>query len=52
MEYKDLLLDTVIRINTTIAESADVGKPVVFFRPGSYGAIDYMNLADELLIHR
>ena len=50
--YKDLLLDTVIRINTTIAESADVGKPVVFFRPGSYGAIDYMNLADELLIRR
>jgi chromosome partitioning protein len=47
--YKNLMLDTVIRINTTIAESADVGKPVVFFRSGSYGAIDYMDLADELL---
>lgn len=47
--YKGLLLDTVIRVNTTIAESADFGKPVVFFRPGSYGAIDYMNLAGELL---
>jgi chromosome partitioning protein len=47
--YKTLLLDTVIRINTTIAESADVGKPVVFFRSGSYGAIDYKNLTDELL---
>lgn len=49
--YKDLLLKTVIRINTTIAESADVGKPVVFYRPGSTGAQDYMALADELLGH-
>lgn len=47
--YKDLLLDTVIRINTTIAESADVGKPVVFYRRSSYGAIDYNGLAEELL---
>jgi chromosome partitioning protein len=47
--YKDLLLKTVVRANTTIAESADVGVPVVFFRPSSYGAIDYFNLAEELL---
>ena len=47
--YQTLMLDTIIRTNTTIAESADVGKPVVFYRSGSYGAIDYKNLADELL---
>jgi len=47
--YKDLLFNTVIRVNTTIAESADVGKPVVFFRQSSYGACDYSNLAEELL---
>lgn len=47
--YRKLLLDTVIRINTTIAESADIRKPVVFFRTGSYGSEDYVALAEELL---
>jgi chromosome partitioning protein len=50
--YTDLLLDTVIRVNTTIAESADVRKPVIFYRKSSYGSIDYMSLANELLTHR
>lgn len=48
--YKDLLFDTVVRINTTIAESAAVAKPVVFYRKGSYGAIDYNDLAEELIL--
>ncbi|MBU0987103.1 MAG: AAA family ATPase [Proteobacteria bacterium] len=48
-KYKHLLFDTVIRVNTTIAESAGVRKPVVFFRQNSYGSIDYQNLARELL---
>lgn len=43
------LFDTVIRVNTTIAESAHYGKPVVFFRPSSTGAGDYMALTDEIL---
>jgi chromosome partitioning protein len=47
--YSDILFNTVIRSNTTIAESAGVGKPVVFFRQGSYGSKDYTNLAKELL---
>ncbi len=48
--YKQLLFKTVVRANTTIAESAAVGKPVVFYRKGSLGAIDYTDLAEELLI--
>jgi chromosome partitioning protein len=48
-KYRDLVFDTVIRANTTIAESAEVGKPVVFYRTSSYGAKDYTQLADELL---
>lgn len=40
---------TVIRINTTIAESAYFNKPVVFFRRSSSGAQDYLALADEIL---
>ncbi|NVM20865.1 MAG: ParA family protein [Desulfobacterales bacterium] len=47
--FKGKLFDTVIRINTTIAESAYYGKPVVFFRPSSTGAADYLALADEIL---
>ena len=47
--YKDFLLNTKIRANTTIAESAAVGKPVVFYRRGSFGAIDYNDLAEELI---
>ncbi|WP_319525057.1 AAA family ATPase [uncultured Desulfosarcina sp.] len=47
--YRHLVFSTAIRNNTTIAESAEVGKPVVFYRQSSYGAIDYNDLADELL---
>ena len=47
--YGPLLFDTVIRVNTTIAESAGIGKPVIFFRQNSYGSIDYTSLANELL---
>lgn len=47
--YKTLLFDSVIRANTTIAESAAVARPVVFYRKSSYGAIDYNNLAEKLI---
>ncbi len=47
--YKPVLFDTLIRANTTIAESAAAGRPVVFFRRSSFGAIDYNDLAEELL---
>ena len=47
--YKELLFDTVIRGNITIAASSEVGKPVVFYRKGSYGTSDYMALAEELV---
>ena len=50
--YADLLFDTVIRVNTTIAESAGVGRPVIFFRQSCYGSFDYNSLAEELLAHR
>jgi chromosome partitioning protein len=46
--YGPLLFDTVIRSNTTVAESAYAGKPVVFHRSSSFGARDYIQLAEEL----
>lgn len=48
-KYRGLLFDTVIRANTTIAESAGVGKPVIFYRQGCYGASDHTDLAKELV---
>jgi chromosome partitioning protein len=46
---KELLLGSVIRANTTVAESAFAGKPVVFFRSASSGAEDYVSLAREII---
>ncbi len=48
-KYKGLLFRTKIRINTTIADSAEAGVPVVFYKPNSHGASDYNDLAEELL---
>ena len=47
--YGELLYKTIIRANTTIAESAEVCKPAVFYRTTSYGALDYMALGKELI---
>jgi chromosome partitioning protein len=47
--YKELLFNTAIRSNITIAESADVRKPVVFYRPACIGALDYTALAGEVV---
>ncbi|MEA3232273.1 MAG: ParA family protein [Thermodesulfobacteriota bacterium] len=46
---RGLLFKTMIRTNTTIADSAVAGKPVVFYRAGAYGTIDYSDLAEELV---
>jgi chromosome partitioning protein len=47
--YGGILFDTVVRSNTTIAESAAVARPVVFYRSTSFGAVDYLALAKELM---
>ena len=46
---KERMYETVIRSNTTIADSAEVGKPVVFYRTTSFGALDYKVFTDEFL---
>ena len=48
--YQDLILNTAIRSNITIADSADAGKPIVFYRTGSFGAKDYTSLAQEFMM--
>lgn len=44
-----LLFNTVIRTNTTIADSVWVEKPVVFYRTTSFGSQDYRHLAREVM---
>ena len=48
-ELKDLLFQTIIRQNIKLAESSNVGKPVLIYAPSSYGTADYLNLAQEIL---
>jgi len=47
--YRHLICSSIIRINTTIAESANAGMPIMHFRKSSSGAADYQGLAEELL---
>ena len=43
-----LLLETMIRENIVLAESPRFGKDIFSYRPRSYGAEDYLNLALEI----
>ncbi len=44
-----LLLDTMIRDNIVLAESPSVGKDVFSYKPRSFGAEDYLRLAEEMM---
>lgn len=46
--YKNLIFDTAIRTNTTIAESTNSKVPVVFYDAKSRGCEDYLALAKEI----
>lgn len=47
-KYSELIFNTPIRTNITIAESTDSGTPVIFYARKSNGAQDYMSLAKEI----
>ena len=47
--YSELVCTSIIRVNTTLAESANAGMPIMHFRKSSSGAEDYNGLAKELL---
>ncbi len=50
--YKDLVFDTVIRQNVRLREAAQRGKPIAEVDRRSYGFVDYMSLALEILFDR
>lgn len=47
--FDDLVFKTIIHRNTKISEAPSVGKPVVLYDAASKGAVNYLNLAKEIL---
>lgn len=48
-EYPTMLFETKIRQNIKLAESLGLGEPIFDYGPDSYGALDYKNLANEMM---
>ncbi len=47
--FGDLVFDTVVRINVSLAEAPANGQTIFEYDPKSYGAEDYLALANEVL---
>jgi chromosome partitioning protein len=47
--FEDMVFDTIIHRNTRLSEAPSVGKPVVLYDAESKGAVNYLNLAKEIL---
>jgi len=47
--FQDMVFDTVIHRNTRLGEAPSVGKTAIMYDASSKGAIDYLNLAREIL---
>jgi len=47
--FEDMMLDTVIRTNVRLRESASHGEPIFTYSRSSRGAVDYKAMTDELL---
>jgi chromosome partitioning protein len=47
--FDELVFDTIIHRNSKISEAPSVGKPVVLYDATSKGAVNYLNLAKEIL---
>lgn len=47
--FKELVFDTVIQRNVTLSESQSHAKPALMYDAGSRGAINHMQLAQEII---
>lgn len=47
--FDELVFDTIIHRNTRLSEAPSFGKPVILYDAESKGAINYLNLAKEVL---
>lgn len=47
--FDEIVFSTIIHRNTKISEAPSMGKPVILYDAASKGAINYLNLAKEIL---
>lgn len=47
--FDEMVFDTIIHRNTRLGEAPSVGKPAILYDAESSGAVNYMNMARELL---
>jgi chromosome partitioning protein len=47
--FEDLVFNSIIHRNTRLSEAPSVGKPVILYDAESKGAVNYLNLAKEIL---
>ena len=47
--FDDIVFSTIIHRNTRLSEAPSVGKPVILYDAESKGAVNYLNLAKEIL---
>lgn len=47
--FDEIVFNTIIHRNTRISEAPSVGKPVILYDASSKGAVNYLNLAKEIL---
>ncbi|MBY0480795.1 MAG: AAA family ATPase [Chitinophagaceae bacterium] len=47
--FDDMVFSTIIHRNTRLSEAPSVGKPVILYDAESKGAVNYLNLAKEIL---
>lgn len=47
--FEGIVFDTIVHRNTRISEAPSVGKPVILYDAQSKGAVNYLNLAKEIL---
>lgn len=47
--FQDMVFDTIIQRNTKLGEAPSYGQPAILYDAESKGAINYLNLARELL---
>jgi chromosome partitioning protein len=47
--FDEMVFESIIHRNTKLSEAPSVGKPVILYDSDSRGAINYLNLAKEIL---
>jgi chromosome partitioning protein len=47
--FEDLVFATIIHRNSRLSEAPSFGKPVILYDANSKGAMNYLNLAKEIL---